>query len=106
MKDLELDKRQGTRRYMAPEILDFTIKKNDFEALKRSDIYSLSLIMWELARCTDLSGKNFGRMVPISIRVNLVIYFIAFVTKEYAKDMTCHMEQMSATIPALTKCER
>ncbi|GAU95282.1 hypothetical protein RvY_06928 [Ramazzottius varieornatus] len=64
MKSLDTDKRQGTRRYMAPELLDFTIKKNNFEALKQSDIYSFSLIMWELARCTDLSGQREGYDLP------------------------------------------
>ncbi|XP_074081895.1 anti-Muellerian hormone type-2 receptor isoform X1 [Macrotis lagotis] len=46
----------GTQRYMAPEILDKTLDLQDWgTALRRADIYSLSLLLWEmLSRCPDL----------------------------------------------------
>ncbi|XP_027714219.1 anti-Muellerian hormone type-2 receptor [Vombatus ursinus] len=46
----------GTQRYMAPEILDKTLDLQDWGmALRRADIYSLSLLLWEmLSRCPDL----------------------------------------------------
>ncbi|PIK46054.1 putative bone morphogenetic protein receptor type-2 [Apostichopus japonicus] len=46
----------GTVRYMAPEVLDGAVNLRDCEcALKQVDIYSLGLVLWELAtRCKDL----------------------------------------------------
>lgn len=45
----------GTRRYMAPEVLEGAVNLRDCEtSLKQIDVYSLGLVLWELAtRCTD-----------------------------------------------------
>nr|XP_019945177.1 PREDICTED: activin receptor type-1C isoform X2 [Paralichthys olivaceus] len=48
--DIPPNHRVGTKRYMAPEILDETINMSNFESFKRADIYSLGLVFWELAR--------------------------------------------------------
>lgn len=40
----------GTKRYMAPEILDETINVRDLMSFCKSDIYSLGLIIWEVLR--------------------------------------------------------
>uniref|UniRef100_A0A0N5BC25 receptor protein serine/threonine kinase n=2 Tax=Strongyloides papillosus TaxID=174720 RepID=A0A0N5BC25_STREA len=40
----------GTRRYMAPELLSETLNPKNFECFKQSDIYSFSLVMWEIVR--------------------------------------------------------
>ena len=46
----------GTRRYMAPEILERAICFNR-DAFLRIDIYAFALVMWEcLTRCKDLPG--------------------------------------------------
>jgi len=45
----------GTKRYMAPEILDDTMDINDFEAYKRADLYSMSLVIWEMLRRTIIA---------------------------------------------------
>ncbi|XP_061181387.1 uncharacterized protein LOC133189957 [Saccostrea echinata] len=46
----------GTLRYMAPELLDGAANLRESEAsLKQIDVYSLGLVLWELAtRCQDL----------------------------------------------------
>ncbi|KAF6117309.1 anti-Mullerian hormone receptor type 2 [Phyllostomus discolor] len=46
----------GTQRYMAPELLDKTLDLQDWgTALRRADIYSLALLLWEiLSRCPDV----------------------------------------------------
>ena len=41
----------GTRRYMAPEVLGNTMKR-DIESYLRADIYSFGLVLWELCRRT------------------------------------------------------
>ena len=44
--------KQGTKRYMAPEILDETINMNYFESFKHTDIYAVGLVIWEICmRC-------------------------------------------------------
>lgn len=45
----------GTLRYMAPEVLEGAVNLRDCEsALKQIDVYSLGLVLWELAtRCND-----------------------------------------------------
>ena len=42
--------RVGTKRYMAPEILDISMNMSVFENFRRVDIYSFGLLMWETAR--------------------------------------------------------
>ncbi|XP_076822288.1 activin receptor type-1-like isoform X2 [Clavelina lepadiformis] len=42
--------RVGTKRYMPPEVLDETLNANSFESFKQADIYSFSLVLWEIAR--------------------------------------------------------
>ncbi|XP_026861515.1 activin receptor type-1C isoform X2 [Electrophorus electricus] len=54
--DIPVNHRVGTKRYMAPEILDDTINMNNFEAFKRADIYALGLVFWELARRCSVRG--------------------------------------------------
>lgn len=46
----------GTLRYFAPEVLECAINLSQRESsLKQADIYSLGLILWEMAsRCSDL----------------------------------------------------
>ncbi|XP_056616509.1 bone morphogenetic protein receptor, type IAa isoform X2 [Triplophysa dalaica] len=48
--DVPLSTRMGTRRYMAPEVLDETLNKNHFQAYITADIYSYGLVIWEMAR--------------------------------------------------------
>lgn len=52
-----LNNRVGTKRYMAPEVLDETINKSHFESFKRSDVYSFGLVLWEIARRCSVDGK-------------------------------------------------
>ncbi|OON22688.1 kinase domain protein, partial [Opisthorchis viverrini] len=42
--------RVGTKRYMAPEVLDNSIRHTTPEAFKQADIYSLGLIFWEMTK--------------------------------------------------------
>ena len=47
--DLPLNCKAGTKRYLAPEVLDNTINDADFESFKQGDIYALGLVFWEVA---------------------------------------------------------
>ncbi|MCI4377896.1 hypothetical protein PGIGA_G00208930 [Pangasianodon gigas] len=46
----------GTKRYMAPEVLDETIQMDCFDAYKRVDIWAFGLVLWEIARRTYSNG--------------------------------------------------
>ncbi|XP_062507938.1 TGF-beta receptor type-1-like [Corticium candelabrum] len=45
--------KQGTKRYMAPEVLDDSINYSLFESFKPGDVYSMGLVFWEITRCTE-----------------------------------------------------
>ena len=53
----ERNNRVGTKRYMAPEILDENMDPKWFDAYKRVDIYAFGLVLWELCRRTLSLGK-------------------------------------------------
>ena len=53
---LPTNPRQGTKRYMAPEILNETINMERFESFKQADVYSLGLVMWEVCRRCELKN--------------------------------------------------
>uniref|UniRef100_A0A8C9RNJ2 receptor protein serine/threonine kinase n=1 Tax=Scleropages formosus TaxID=113540 RepID=A0A8C9RNJ2_SCLFO len=48
--DIAPNQRVGTKRYMAPEVLDETINMKHFDSFKCADIYALGLVYWEIAR--------------------------------------------------------
>jgi len=50
----------GTARYMAPEVLESRVNLEDLEAFKQMDVYSVALVLWEMAsRCDVIGGKEF-----------------------------------------------
>ena len=48
----------GTRRYMAPEILNEKINVNDFSAFQKADVYALGLLIWEITRCVPVGNGS------------------------------------------------
>ncbi|XP_064409436.1 activin receptor type-1 isoform X2 [Latimeria chalumnae] len=46
----------GTKRYMAPEVLDESIQIDCFDAYKRVDIWAFGLVLWEITRRTYSNG--------------------------------------------------
>lgn len=50
--------KQGSKRYMAPEILDETINMKSMTAFKKADIYAFGLVLWEMCkRCAEKNGE-------------------------------------------------
>lgn len=48
----------GTARYMAPEVLESRVNLEDLEAFKQMDVYSMALVLWEMAsRCCAIGGR-------------------------------------------------
>ncbi|XP_064118913.1 bone morphogenetic protein receptor type-1B-like [Macrobrachium nipponense] len=57
--DFGTNPKVGTRRYMAPEVLNETINTGCFESLKMADVYSFGLVLWEITRrCASESGEK------------------------------------------------
>ncbi len=54
--DIPPNPRVGTKRYLAPEVLDETININHFDSFKRADIYSFGLCIWEISRRCNVGG--------------------------------------------------
>uniref|UniRef100_A0A3Q4HLJ3 receptor protein serine/threonine kinase n=1 Tax=Neolamprologus brichardi TaxID=32507 RepID=A0A3Q4HLJ3_NEOBR len=54
--DMGNNPRVGTKRYMAPEVLDETIRVDVFESYKQTDIWALGLVFWEITRRTVVNG--------------------------------------------------
>lgn len=56
--DVGNNPRVGTKRYMAPEVLDESIRMHIFESYKQTDIWALGLVFWEITRRTIVNGKK------------------------------------------------
>ncbi|XP_072181045.1 activin receptor type-1-like [Diadema setosum] len=54
--DMGTNTRVGTKRYMAPELLDETMNIRCFESFKRVDVYAFGLVLWEIARRCEVGG--------------------------------------------------
>ncbi|XP_037097178.1 activin receptor type-1 isoform X1 [Syngnathus acus] len=46
----------GTKRYMAPEVLDESLHTKCFDAFKRVDVWAFGLVLWEIARRSYSNG--------------------------------------------------
>ncbi|XP_052234711.1 activin receptor type-1-like isoform X2 [Dreissena polymorpha] len=62
--NLGANNKVGTKRYMAPELLDETLNPKVFESFKCVDIYAFSLVMWEAARRCYSQGMVEEYKVP------------------------------------------
>lgn len=56
--DIPPNTRVGTKRYMAPEVLDESLNRNHFQSYIMADMYSFGLILWEVARRCVSGGKQ------------------------------------------------
>ncbi|XP_010884895.1 activin receptor type-1 isoform X2 [Esox lucius] len=54
--DMGNNPKVGTKRYMAPEVLDETIQTDCFDSYKRVDIWAFGLVLWEIGRRTYSNG--------------------------------------------------
>lgn len=67
--DVPPNTRQGTKRYMAPEVLDETLLTHHFDAYRKADIYALGLVIWEICRRCATNGQFILHMYYICITV-------------------------------------
>ncbi|CAB1330135.1 unnamed protein product [Coregonus sp. 'balchen'] len=62
--DIAPNQRVGTKRYMAPEVLEETINMKHFDSFKCADIYALGLVYWEIARRCNTGGIHEEYQLP------------------------------------------
>nr|XP_057911247.1 activin receptor type-1B-like [Doryrhamphus excisus] len=62
--DIAPNQRVGTKRYMAPEVLDESINIRHFDSFKCADIYALGLVYWEIARRCNGGGIHEEYQLP------------------------------------------
>uniref|UniRef100_A0A4W3J507 Serine/threonine-protein kinase receptor n=1 Tax=Callorhinchus milii TaxID=7868 RepID=A0A4W3J507_CALMI len=62
--DIAPNHRVGTKRYMAPEVLDDSINMKHFESFKRADIYAMGLVFWEIGRRCSIGGIHEDYQLP------------------------------------------
>ena len=72
----------GTKRYLAPEMLDETIDKNRFDSWKMADVYSLGLVFWELGRRCNVGGIYEEYQLPY-FEVDISFHKSFFVQREF-----------------------
>ena len=56
--DIPFNNKVGTKRYMAPELLDETINEKQFDAWKRADVYRWMKFLAPCKSCKSLSKMN------------------------------------------------
>ncbi|XP_054827816.1 TGF-beta receptor type-2-like [Eublepharis macularius] len=59
----------GTARYMAPEVLDSRVNLEDLESFKQMDVYSMALVLWEIASRCDVIGEVKSYELPFGSKV-------------------------------------
>ncbi|KAH0621321.1 hypothetical protein JD844_022474 [Phrynosoma platyrhinos] len=59
----------GTARYMAPEVLESRVNLEDLESFKQMDVYSMALVLWEIASRCDVIGEVKSYELPFGAKI-------------------------------------
>uniref|UniRef100_H3AP73 TGF-beta receptor type-2 n=1 Tax=Latimeria chalumnae TaxID=7897 RepID=H3AP73_LATCH len=59
----------GTPRYMAPEVLESRVNLEDLESFKQMDMYSMALVLWEMASRCEAIGEVKSYELPFGSKV-------------------------------------
>ncbi|XP_060631190.2 TGF-beta receptor type-2-like isoform X1 [Anolis sagrei] len=59
----------GTARYMAPEVLESRVNLEDLESFKQMDVYSMALVLWEIASRCDVIGEVKSYELPFQAKI-------------------------------------
>ena len=112
--------RVGTRRYMAPEVLNQTISMDDFGAFQRADVYAVGLLIWEIANVmTDNPGFILEKRIlcQIFFLKNLIqdelkeyeppFYYMVSADPQFEEMevLICHQKVRPAQNPTWQRCK-
>lgn len=56
---LQHNPRQGTKRYMSPEMLDQSINTTCLESFLKCDVYAVALVLWEVCRRVSPAAREY-----------------------------------------------
>ena len=98
--DIPPNTRVGTKRYLAPEVLDDSISINHFDSFKRADIYSFGLCIWEIARRCNVGG-NLNLIISIMFKTKSICSTL----QASSKNINCHITMSFHSIQRLMICE-
>ncbi|XP_061465007.1 TGF-beta receptor type-2-like isoform X3 [Rhineura floridana] len=69
VEDLANSGQVGTARYMAPEVLESRVNLEDLESFKQMDVYSMALVLWEIASRCNAIGEVKNYELPFGSKV-------------------------------------
>jgi len=86
----------GTKRYLAPEVLNDTIDVSSFESFKQADVYAFGLVLWEICQ----RGIPSGRQKPLTLEFRLPYseYVVPDPSLEEMRKIVC-IEKLRPEIP-------
>lgn len=64
-----VDIRSGTKRYMAPEIINRSIDGNSIGAYQKADMYSMSLVFWEMLRRCEFIEPETNKLIKFDYQL-------------------------------------
>lgn len=79
--DLGRNNKVGTKRYMAPELLDETLNVYYFDSFKTVDVYAFGLVLWEITRRCSTSGELRCILAAITLFSILIFIFPLFMVE-------------------------
>ena len=77
--DIPQTSKVGTKRYLAPEILNDTIDMENFECFKQNDVYALGLVLWEICQRSIPTG----RQKPLDLEFRLPYRYVLFLMTHF-----------------------
>ena len=77
--DIPQTSKVGTKRYLAPEILNDTIDMENFECFKQNDVYALGLVLWEICQRSIPTG----RQKPLDLEFRLPYMYVLFLMTRF-----------------------
>lgn len=79
----------GTRRYMAPEVLEGAINFQR-DSFLRIDMYAMGLVLWELvSRCSEANGEFDGAGMHLATRARLTKQMLCFNSGASTQSAAC-----------------
>ncbi|MEQ2157472.1 Activin receptor type-1, partial [Goodea atripinnis] len=96
----------GTKRYMAPEVLEETIQTDCFDAYKRVDIWAFGLVLWEIARRTYSNGIVEEYKPPFYDQLSKVLMnrYIKGIDCGVSSNPCCLPQTLSALVKLMKEC--
>ena len=71
--DMAANKRVGTKRYMAPEVLTESLDIRTIDSFKKADVYAFGLVLWEITRRCEVGGNSYIYILCLLVLVIMMV---------------------------------